>query len=115
PEALQLSSGQLWIGLLVNMMYFTVGWHYSKQVFGCSMVYAKFENYPMNNLQRNLVRYNVMAIWWLTFFEASTYAGTNTFFDLRYPTFNLWSGFRDISMYALFSTLIALLYFVVYR
>ncbi|PYR65102.1 MAG: hypothetical protein DMF88_21055, partial [Acidobacteria bacterium] len=32
--------GDLLFGLTFNVMIFTVGWHYTKQVFGCMMVYA---------------------------------------------------------------------------
>ena len=32
--------GDLLFALTFNVMIFTVGWHYTKQVFGCMMVYA---------------------------------------------------------------------------
>ena len=39
--------GDLLFGLTFNVMIFTVGWHYTKQVFGCMMVYAYFDRYAM--------------------------------------------------------------------
>jgi hypothetical protein len=35
-------------------MIFTVGWHYTKQVFGCMMVYAYFDKYKFTPAQRTL-------------------------------------------------------------
>lgn len=32
------------LSYFVHFMYFTVGWHYSKQTFGCMMVYARFDS-----------------------------------------------------------------------
>ena len=36
-----------------NVMIFTIGWHYTKQVFGCMMVYAHYDGYPLSRVQRS--------------------------------------------------------------
>ncbi|MGZ3686339.1 MAG: hypothetical protein ACXVCI_20975, partial [Bdellovibrionota bacterium] len=43
-------------------MYFTVGWHYSKQVFGCLMVYAKLRGYFFSHWDRTLLKWNLFAV-----------------------------------------------------
>src|SRR5262245_25932883 len=48
--------GDLLFGLTFNLMVFTVGWHYTKQVFGCMMVYAYFDKYTFTPRQRTLTK-----------------------------------------------------------
>src|SRR4051812_16008990 len=35
--------GDVLFAITFNIMIFTVGWHYTKQVFGCMMVYSYFD------------------------------------------------------------------------
>ena len=59
--------GDLLFAIAFNVMLFTVGWHYTKQVFGCMMVYAYFDKYPMSLRQRTITKYALLSIWWLNF------------------------------------------------
>ncbi len=47
------------------LMYLTVGWHYSKQVFGCMMVYAKYDRYPLTPAQRRWIRWSLFSVAWV--------------------------------------------------
>jgi hypothetical protein len=49
-------------------MFLTVGWHYSKQVFGCLMVYSRFDNYPVSSFQRLVLKSSVFSIAAFNFF-----------------------------------------------
>jgi hypothetical protein len=62
------------LSLSVLLMYMTVGWHYSKQVFGCIMVYARYDQYPISRFQRALLKLNLFGIAFLNFFYISIYA-----------------------------------------
>lgn len=78
-----------WIlGMGVNVMYFTVGWHYTKQAFGCMMVYASYDRYPLSRLQRELIRWSLLSVWWYNWTEANQYQ-TNKFWELTYTTWKL--------------------------
>ena len=70
------------LGFLVLFMYFTVGWHYSKQTFGCMMVYAKLDAYPLTIIQRNLIRYSLLSTWWLTWLYSNCSVGTYPFYNI---------------------------------
>lgn len=70
------------LGFFITFMYFTVGWHYSKQTFGCMMVYAKLDNYALNNWQRNLIRYSLLSTWWVTWLYSNCSVGTYPFYNL---------------------------------
>ena len=58
----------------VLLMFFLVGWHYSKQVFGCVMLYAKYERYPLSKLQRNLVKWSLLSVAAFNFLYLSIFA-----------------------------------------
>ncbi len=53
PALLSLS---LWI------MYATVVWHYSKQVYGCMMVYDKYDQYGLSKKQKLWIRYSLLSL-----------------------------------------------------
>jgi hypothetical protein len=66
-----LNRGNEFLSLSVWLMYLTVGWHYSKQVFGCLMVYSKYDAYPLSALQRNLLKGSVFSVAFFNFFSFS--------------------------------------------
>lgn len=66
--------GPLLIALSVHIMYFTVGWHYSKQVYGCMMVYAHYTLYPLTKNQKMLIKLSVFSVAFLNFLYTNIYA-----------------------------------------
>jgi hypothetical protein len=81
--------GDLLFTLVFNAMLFTVGWHYTKQVFGCMMVYAYFDGYSFTRRQRELTRYSLLSIWWLTFAYSNVRGSQNSFSQFVYYSFDL--------------------------
>ena len=76
------------LGVGINFMFFTVGWHYSKQTFGCMMVYSAYDRYPLDNVQRQSLRFSLLSLWWYNFANASQMA-SGTFWSLKYATWQL--------------------------
>lgn len=62
-------AGRELLGLLGHVLFFTVGWHYSKQIFGCMMVMAKFDGYPLQPAQRDGIRRGLFTIWAAAYFH----------------------------------------------
>lgn len=62
------------LSLSVLLMNLTVGWHYSKQVFGCVMTYARFDSYPIGRVQRILIKASLFSVAFFNFFYLSIYA-----------------------------------------
>ena len=79
-----LTSGAVICGLMINVMYITVGWHYSKQVYGCMMVYAAFDDYPLTPWQRRLLRWTNHGVWAVNFFYLNSFAATRDYYGLKY-------------------------------
>jgi hypothetical protein len=58
----------------ILLMNLTVGWHYSKQVFGCTMVYARYDSYLMSTFQRRLIKASLFSVAIFNFLSRSIYA-----------------------------------------
>jgi hypothetical protein len=94
----------LLLGSLVNLMFFTVGWHYTKQTFGVMMVYANYDGYPLLRWQREAVRYSLLALWWYSYAYSFQRPSTQKFWELEYAAWTLPAG----SLYLLGLVLLAL-------
>ena len=70
-------------------MIFTVGWHYTKQVFGCMMVYPYFDKYKFTPRQRTITKYALLSIWWLNFAQGNPAGAQNNFSQFKYYSFDL--------------------------
>ncbi len=81
--------GDVLFGLTFNVMLFTVGWHYTKQVFGCMMVYASFDAYPFSKAQRQIVKWALLSIWWLNFVHGNATGSKQSFSQFTYYSFDL--------------------------
>ena len=102
------------LGAGINFMYFTVGWHYSKQAFGCMMVYSAYDRYPLARWQRELLRWSLLSVWWYNF-AYNSMGGHGEFWSLTYNTWSLPAFVYPLS-YSLFWGLgAAALYLVLYR
>jgi hypothetical protein len=56
------SLGKELLSLSIWLMYLTVGWHYSKQVYGCMMVYSRFDKLNWKASERMLIRVSLLLL-----------------------------------------------------
>lgn len=102
------------LGAGINFMYFTVGWHYSKQAFGCMMVYAAYDRYPLDRIQRESIRYSLLSVWWYNY-AYSNLGPSGSFWSLKYATWQVPFGVYDATKLVFFALLGWTLYRVLYR
>ncbi len=81
--------GDLLFTGVFNLMLLTVGWHYTKQVFGCMMVYGYFDGYKMSQAQRDLTKRALLTIWVMNFAYTNIGGAQNVFSQFRYYSFDL--------------------------
>jgi len=81
--------GDLLFTAAFNLMVFTIGWHYTKQVFGCMMVYAHFDGYALTNAQRALTKWALLSIWGMSFVDNNISGAWRTFGGFSYSSFDL--------------------------
>jgi len=71
---------------LLHIMFFTVGWHYAKQVFGCFMVFSHFNGYQVSANQRTLIKASLLFIWGYAFMSANESLKGSSYHTLPYIT-----------------------------
>ena len=81
--------GDFLFTLLFNVMFFTVGWHYTKQAFGCMMLYAHFDGYRLTSRQRNLIKWSLLSIGWMNLAYGSRQTGPLAFSHYTYYAIEL--------------------------
>jgi hypothetical protein len=81
--------GDLLFTVVFNFMMLTVGWHYTKQVFGCMMVYAFYDGYTMTQAQRDLTKRALLTIWVMNFVHTNVGGSQNVFSQFKYYSFDL--------------------------
>jgi uncharacterized membrane protein YhdT len=72
-----------------NLMLLTIGWHYTKQVFGCMMVYAHLDGYAMTRSQRDLTKWALLSIWGLAFVDTNVRGDFRAFAGFSYSSLDL--------------------------
>ena len=107
--------GKQLLGFLANLMFFTVGWHYSKQVFGCMMLSARYDEYPIDRVQRAALKAGVFSIWWASYASGNATGGYRVLFGIPYLGLGLpaWTYWLAMAFFVASSVAIGVL--VLYR
>jgi hypothetical protein len=103
------------MGCLVSLMYFTVGWHYAKQMFGIMMVYSKFDGYKLSNLQRNATKCGLFGVWFVNYVAFSAYGATHDYSGITYGDLAAPTWLKDVTWGFYLASIAAFLYLVVYK
>ncbi len=106
--------GDLLFTGVFNLMMLTVGWHYTKQVFGCMMVYSHFDGYALTPAQRNLTRRALLTIWVMNFVHTNIGGTQNTFSQFKYYSFDLPDIAAPLSVAVVYGGLALVAYKVFY-
>lgn len=106
--------GDLLFTLTFNVMIFTVGWHYTKQVFGCMMVYAYFDRYTLTPMQRQITKWALLSIWGMNFVYNNLSGTQSSFSQFNYYSFDLPDIAAPMSQFVVFGGLVLVLYKVFY-
>jgi hypothetical protein len=106
--------GDFLFTLAFNLMFFTVGWHYTKQAFGCMMLYGSFDGYKLSLAQRNAIRWNLLSIWWVNFTHGNRSEGKLTFSDFTYYSLDLPDWLYPFTACILVAGLVRVVYTVFY-
>lgn len=77
------------LGLSVNAMLFTVGWHYVKQGYGILMVEAVLKKAFFTDREKTWLRYNALVIWILSWCLGNRLVTREKFFGLEALTLDI--------------------------
>jgi len=101
------SMGQELMSLLIQFMFFTVGWHYAKQTYGCMRVMAHFDGYTLSKGQWLLIKAGLFSVWFCSFAWANTGSPERAMHGISYVTFGLPSWVNTIALVAFLYLLLA--------
>lgn len=81
------------LGLCVQAMFLTVGWHYVKQTYGCARTGASMRQWPFTVGEANTLRWAMTPLWIVLWVRANAALGDLAYEGLSYPAANLphWS------------------------
>jgi hypothetical protein len=106
--------GDLLFTGVFNLMLLTVGWHYTKQVFGCMMVYGYFDGYKMTQAQRDLTKRALLTIWVMNFVHTNIGGSQNMFSQFKYYSFDLPDIAAPLSVLVVVAGFLLVVYKVFY-
>lgn len=81
---------------ILYVMFFTVGWHYVKQAYGCFIVYAGGQGAYFEKWEQKLIKYSLFPLWWASFLRLFAGGGTGGYWGLEYSVPDLFSGWEGI-------------------
>lgn len=79
---------------LLYVMFFTVGWHYVKQAYGCFIVYAGAQGAYFEGWEQRVIKYSLFPLWWSSFLRLFAGEGSNGFWGLEYSLPSFLAGWQ---------------------
>ena len=92
---LQEDSGLFLLGLLINLMYFTVGWHYCKQSFGILLVLSALKGLYFTAGERRVLLVHAVLAWLMAWLGGNIYLFNDQFWGLPYHSAGLSRYLQD--------------------
>ena len=77
------------LGYGVNLMFFTVGWHYTKQGYGMLMLDAVLKRRFFTEPEKKLLLHNAYAVWLLSWMIANQVFAQSEYWGIAYFTFEI--------------------------
>jgi hypothetical protein len=98
------------MSFIINAMFFSVGWHYTKQIFGCVIVTCARRKMYFSKFERRLLLSNLFSLWALSWFRTQAGNSTYDFYGIKYASFGFSADLVTYSNYAIFITGLMLVY-----
>ena len=103
-----------YLSYAVNFMYFTVGWHYIKQIYGTVIVTAARRGYYFSVKESRLLKANLFPVWFMSLINGNLGIRELLHYGVGYQTFGFpeWSLTLNYLFLAISLTVVAVM---VYR
>jgi hypothetical protein len=77
------------MGHLISIMFFLVGWHYVKQIFGCIIVSSVRRSIFYKPFERGVILLNLYSLWGISFLGPQLKPSTFQFYGIKYSSLEL--------------------------
>ena len=98
------------MGHIVTSMYFLVGWHYVKQIFGFVIVTSAHRNNYYTAFERKVLLANLFSIWFLSFLNSNVGYSAFDFYGIPHQSLGLPSWLLPLDQFVLAFTLLSVIY-----
>ncbi|MBC7658899.1 MAG: hypothetical protein H7249_04250 [Chitinophagaceae bacterium] len=85
------------LGYAVNLMYFTVGWHYIKQIYGTMLVTNARQAYYFNSTESRILKCTLYLIWFMSYANSNQSIQSLLHYGVGYKTFEVPAWFLTTS------------------
>ena len=75
------------LSYLANAMFFLVGWHYIKQIYGCVIVSSALQKFYFNKKQKISLLVNAFGVWFISYFGSNQVVVEHDYYGIVYKTF----------------------------
>jgi hypothetical protein len=103
-----------YLSYAVNFMYFTVGWHYIKQIYGTVVVTAARRGYFFSLNESRLLKANLFPVWFMSLINGNLGVRELLHYGVGYHTFDLPQWLIPVN-YGLLAISLTVVATVVYR
>lgn len=108
------SFAEIFQGLLFAM-FFTVGWHYVKQAYGCFIVYSGGQGVYFERWEQALIKAALFPLWWASFLRLFTGSGVSSYWGVEYSVPPFLASWVDVLHFASFAGVVPLVGVLVRR
>lgn len=84
-----MNKDQALMGHIITAMFFLVGWHYVKQIFGCVIVSSAQRKIYYKSWERRLMLTNLFSVWFMSFLGSHVVAGSFDFYGIVHHSLQL--------------------------
>jgi len=102
-----------WMGQAVNAMFFLVGWHYVKQIFGCVIVTSVRRKIFYSVWERRLMLFNLFAIWAVSWLRSQVGHQSFQFYGITYFGLDLPRLLQPLSLWVVGLSGLAVVYMLI--
>ncbi len=85
------------LGLLTNLMFFFVGWHYVKQIMGSIIVSSSLKEFYFTQWERAVLLIHASSIWFISYLNSNIHYSKSEYYGIPYSTFALPKLFLHIA------------------
>lgn len=91
------------MGHIINGMFFLVGWHYVKQVFGCVIVTSAQRKIYYKSFERRILLANLFCAWFMSWLKSHVGPASFNFYGITHYSLNLpaWTLQTDYYLVAI--------------
>lgn len=97
------------LGYCINAMFFLVGWHYVKQIFGVVIVTSALKKFYYSKTERLILLTNLFALWAISFLNSQTYLGRYNFYGISYVSYGFSKAWLTASFYLFYVSTLSVL------